>query len=86
MHNQKSVLENETHKLLWDFEIQTDHLISTRRSDLVIINKKKENLSNCGLFVPADQRVKLKENEKRDKYQDLSREHESDDYINSNWC
>ena len=23
-----------------DFEIQTDHLISTRRSDLVIVNKK----------------------------------------------
>ena len=27
MHNPISVLENETHKLLWDFEIQTDHLI-----------------------------------------------------------
>ena len=30
------------HKLLWDFEIQTDHLISARRPDLIIINKKKE--------------------------------------------
>ena len=42
MHNPESVLENETHKLLWDFEIQTDHLISTRRPDLVIINKKRK--------------------------------------------
>ena len=25
MHNPESVLENEMHKLLWDFEIQTDH-------------------------------------------------------------
>ena len=41
-HNPESVLEKEMHKLLWDFEIQTDHLISTRRPDLVIINKKKK--------------------------------------------
>ena len=41
--------------------------------------------------VPADHRVKLKENEKKDKYLDLARElkkktveHESDDYTNSN--
>ena len=30
MHNQDFVLENKTHKLLWDFEIQTDFLISVR--------------------------------------------------------
>ena len=42
MYNTKSILENETHKLLWDFEIQIDHLISARRPDLVIVNKKKE--------------------------------------------
>ena len=36
------VLVNETHKLLWDFKIQTDNLISARRSDLVIVNKKRE--------------------------------------------
>ena len=42
IHNPESVLQNETHKLLWDFEIQTDHLISTSRPDLVIINKKRE--------------------------------------------
>ena len=28
MRNPAPVLENETHKLLWDFEIQTDHLTS----------------------------------------------------------
>ena len=41
MHNPESVLENETHKLLWDFENQTDHQIVARQSDLVIVNKKK---------------------------------------------
>ena len=42
MHNPASVLENNTHKLLWDFDIQTDHLISARRPDLIIIKKKIE--------------------------------------------
>ena len=30
MHNPESVLENEIQKLLKDFEIKTDHLISAR--------------------------------------------------------
>ena len=36
------VLENDTHKLLWDINIQTDHQISAKRTDLIIINKKRE--------------------------------------------
>ena len=47
MRNPASVLENDTHKIQWDFDIQTDHLISARRPDLIIINKNKENLQNC---------------------------------------
>ena len=41
MYNSASVLENNTHKLLWDFDIHTDHRISARRPDLIIGNKKK---------------------------------------------
>ena len=40
MHNPASVLEKDTHKLLWDFDIHTDHLISARRVDFIIIIKK----------------------------------------------
>ena len=36
MHNPAPVIENNTHKLQWDSDIQTDHLTSAR-----IINKKK---------------------------------------------
>ena len=43
MHNPASVLENDTHKLLWD--LHTDHLISTRKSDLIVINNKKRELA-----------------------------------------
>ena len=60
------------HKFLWDFNIQTDHLISARRSDLIIINKK-ENLQNCELCCPGSPQEKLTESEKTDKYFDLAR-------------
>ena len=57
MHNPAPVLENAAHKLLWDFNIQTDHLIPARRQDLIIISKKKkkkkENLQNSRLCCPG---------------------------------
>ena len=87
-----SVQENETHKLLWDFDIQMDPLISARRPDLIIINKKKRTCKIVDFAVPANLRIKLKESEKKDKYLDLARElkktmeHESDSYTNCNWC
>ena len=69
MHNPVPLLENNTHKLLWDFDIQTDHLISARRPDLIVIKKKKkENCKIVDLAVPVDRRIKLKESEKKDKY------------------
>ena len=37
------------HKLLCDFEMQTDHLISAWQPNIVIVNKKKVNLLNSGL-------------------------------------
>ena len=65
MHNPASVLENDTHKLLWDFDIQTDHLISARRPDLIIINNKKKRICKIvDISVLADHRIKLKECEK----------------------
>ena len=36
----KSVLENEDDKILWDFSIQTDHVIEARTPDLVVVDKK----------------------------------------------
>ena len=42
MHKPESVVDNEKRKILWEFWVQTDHLIPTRRLDLVLINKKKE--------------------------------------------
>ena len=80
MHTPAFVLENHTHKLLWDFDMQTDHLISVRRTDLIIIiiNKKKKGMWKIVDFaVLDDHRIKLKECEKKYEYLNLARE---------NWC
>ena len=74
MHNPATVLENDTHKLLWDFNIHMDHLISSRSPDLMIINKKKRTCEIVDFAVSADHRIKLKECEKKDKYFELARE------------
>ena len=70
MHNTESVLENETHKPLWNFEMKTVLLISARRRDLVIINKKKKKKRRrihriVNLALPADHRVKSKKVKRR---------------------
>ena len=71
MHNPESVLETEPHKILSDFDLQTDNLIAIRQPALVIVNSnKKENLPNSGLCYSGCSR----EREKREKYLDLARE------------
>ena len=57
MHNPESILKNETHKLLWDFELQTSHLISARQPYLGIVknnNKKKRICWMVNFVIPAD--------------------------------
>ena len=76
MHNPASVLENDTHKLLWDFDIHTDSLISARQPNLIIINKKKKKKRICQIVdfaVPVDYRIKLKESEKKDLAKELKK-------------
>ena len=90
MHQPELVPMSETHKILWDFEIQTDHLIPTRKPNLVIINKKQKNNSRVDFAVPENHRMKTKENEKRENYLYIARElktveHESNGDTICNW-
>ena len=77
MHNPAPVLENDSHKLLWDFNIQNGSLNPSQktRPHYNQTTKKKEKICKIVDFaVPAEHRIKLKECEKRDKYLDLARE------------
>ena len=60
-HKPAYVLENEAHKILYDFEIQTDHLIPTLRPDLELINKEKRLNNKVNFAIPADHRGTIKE-------------------------
>ena len=57
MHKPESIQENETHKILKDFEIPTDPLIQVGRTDLVLINNKQKKVCRLVDFVvPTDHR------------------------------
>ena len=74
MHKLEPVLENETHKILCDFEIKTDHLILSRKPDPVLFNDRKRDYHFVDFVVGADHKVKIKVSEKIDKYLVFTRE------------
>ena len=45
MRKPESGLVNETHSILWDSKIQTDHQTLAKRLDLVIVNEKNKEES-----------------------------------------
>lgn len=42
-HEPEKVIESDKVKILWDFSIQTDHVIEHRRPDLVVLDKEKKH-------------------------------------------
>ena len=62
------------YEILWNFSIQTDHVIEARRPDLVLVDKKKRSCKIIDFSVPGDSRIEEKEKDKIEKYQDLGRE------------
>ena len=73
-HEPESVLENEGYKILWNFSIQTDHVIEAQRPDLVAVDQKQRSCRIIYFAVPGDSRIEEKEKDKVEKYQDLGRE------------
>ena len=69
-HGPDSVLENEGYKMLGDLSVRRDHGIEAWRPDLLIIDKS-ENCQIIDVAIPEDGRVRAKEDEKVEKYQDL---------------
>ena len=60
MQDPPSVRANQTQKLLRDFEIQTDHLISARRPSRCNNQQKKRTCRMVDVVFSADETVKLK--------------------------
>ena len=50
LHKPETIPENEMHKILWDFEIQTGYLISARLTDLVVVGGSVVLFYNISTF------------------------------------
>ena len=59
-------------KVLWDFNIYTDHVLAARRPDIVVMDKHQKAVQIVDIAVPSDCNVTIKESEKIEKYKDLS--------------
>ena len=57
--------------MLWDFSIQTDHVIEARRPDLVVVDKKERRCKITDFAVPGDSRIEEKAKDKIEMYQAL---------------
>ena len=61
------VIENENSKILWDFIMQCDHMIETRRTDIVRVDKVKKETTIIDVAIPGDTKVCDKERGKIEK-------------------
>ena len=66
--------ETDKTKVLWDFNIECDHVVEARRPDIMVEGKEDRFCKVIDVAVPADCRVNAKESEEIEKYQDLKRE------------
>ena len=73
-HTAEPVIETQRVKILWDINIQTDHVIEHRRPDIVVVDIDKMRAFLIDIAVPGDATVEEKEQEKMDRFQDLARE------------
>ena len=73
-HEPESVLPNDDYNLMWDFSIQTDHVIEAQRRYLVVVDKKERSCQIVHFAVPGDSRIEEKQKDKIEKYENLGRE------------
>ena len=70
-HKAASVVENGRVKILWGFNIQTDHAIQHRMPDITVLYKNERKCHFIDISVPGDKRTELKEQKKIDNYIEL---------------
>ena len=58
-------MENDSWKILWDFTLQTDHVLQAGRPDMVIIDKTKNKCKIIDFACPFDSRIEEREKDPR---------------------
>ena len=67
----EGTVEDDDVTLLWDMTIQCDNVIEARRPQLVLVDRKKKSCVIIDIAVPGDSRIREKEMETIEKYQNL---------------
>ena len=75
-HCPEGAVEDGDVKLIWDINIQCDNVIEAKRTDLIFVDKKAKSCVIIDVAIPGDCRMREKEIEKIEKYQNLKRERE----------
>ena len=52
-----SVLETDRTKVLWNFNVQCDHIIEAKRPDIVVVEKEEKVYKIIDISIPGDSRV-----------------------------
>ena len=73
-HGPDGFIEKKGQKILWDFTIQCDNKIESRRQDIVIIYKTTEQVKIVDLTIPEDEQVNEREEGKIEEYKVLQDE------------
>ena len=60
-------MESPKVKVLWDFNIYTDHVLAAWCPDIVVIDKHQKVVQIVDIAVPSDCNVTIKESEKIEK-------------------
>ena len=67
-------MEDDDVKLIWNINIQCDNIIKARRPDLILVDKKATSCVIIDVAITGNPRIREKEIEKIEKYQNLKRE------------
>ena len=67
-------MEDDDVRLIWYINVQCDNVIEARRPDLILVDKKAKSCLIIDVAIPGDCRIREKEIEKIEKYQNLKRE------------
>ena len=73
-HCPEGAVEDDDVKLIWDINIQCDNVIEAKRTDLTFVDKRAKSCVIIDVAIPGDCRMREKEIEKIEKYQNLKRE------------
>ena len=71
-HQPAQVVENNSTKILWNFPIQTDHVVINNKLDVIVVDKINKTVNLIEVAVPNDYNICNKRLQKMRAYTNLS--------------